>query len=141
MNTTANNQESFITKCFYAAVLYNLLGAITFSKGLTNDYMTSLDPNVFTDMGWVAIFLWGLAYFSVAKSYKQVPYLLLVFFVEKMIYTYLWISWLYKHFSSLSEIYSKDLLTGIGFTLYGSGDFIFGIFFLWLALKIFKRGN
>ncbi|MEY2917099.1 MAG: hypothetical protein RIS73_813 [Bacteroidota bacterium] len=139
MDTTNNHPQPFITKCFYAAALYNILGSVVFSKFLTNDYMTSLDPNVFSDMGWIAIFLFGLVFLSIAKSYHHVPYLLLALFVEKMIYTGMWILWLLKNNSSLPEIYHNDLLTGIGFTLYGSGDLVSGLFFLWVALKILNK--
>jgi len=139
MNTSTNHPKSFIAKCFYAAALYNILGSAIFSKFLTNDYMTSLDPNVFSNMGWTAIFLFGLVFLSIAKSYHHVPYLLLTLFVEKMIYTGMWILWLIKNGRSLPEVYHNDLLTGIGFTLYGSGDLISGIFFLWVALKLLKK--
>jgi hypothetical protein len=139
MNTIQQHPQSFITKCFCAAASYNIGGSVIFSKFLSNDYMTSLDPNVFSDMGWTAIFLFGLVFLSIAKSYHHVPYLLLALFVEKMIYTGMWVSWLLKNSSSLSEIYHNDLLTGIGFTLYGSGDLVSGMFFLWVALKIFNK--
>jgi uncharacterized membrane protein len=139
MNTIQQHPQSFITKCFYAAGIYNVLGSVALSKFLTNDYMASLDPNVFSDMGWTGIFLWGLAYLSIAKSYQHIPYLVLVFFVEKVIYTCLWISWLFKNGDKLPEIYNHDIITGIAFTVYGSGDLVSAVFFLWLALKIFKN--
>lgn len=139
MKTNNNHPQSFITKCFYAAALYNILGSAVFSKFLTNDYMASLDPDVFSDMGWTVIFLLGFAYLSIAKSYHNTPYTSLVFFVVKMLYVATWAIWLLKNGSNLAVVYNTDLLTGIGFTIYGFGDLIFGLFFLWVATKFLNK--
>ena len=124
-----------VTVGFWLAGAYNITGALLFSKLFTNTLLTSLDPVVFSWLGLVSIMLWGIAYISVAKSYPSVPCLLLVFFVEKMIYTATWLSWLVKNGSTLPSLFSESPLTAICFAVYGSGDFVFGLFFLWLAVK------
>jgi hypothetical protein len=131
--------DSIISKGFWAAGAYNITGALLFSKFFTNTLLTSLDPVVFSWLGLVSIILWGMAYISVAKSYPFVPYLLLVFFVEKMIYTATWLHWLVKNGSTLPSLFSESPLTAICFAVYGSGDFAFGLFFLWLAMKILRE--
>ncbi len=93
--------NSIITKGFWLAGAFNVIGVLVFSKIFTNDLLSSLDPVVFSWLGLVAIMLWGFAYCSVARSYQFVPYLLLVFFVEKMIYTMTWVKWLTKNGSTL----------------------------------------
>lgn len=127
-----------ITTVFWLAGAYNVTGALLFSKFFTNTLLTALDPVVFSWLGLVSIMLWGIAYISVAKSYPSAPCLLLVFFVEKMIYTATWLGWLVKNGSTLPSLFSESPLTAICFSVYGSGDFVFGLFFLWLAIKGFR---
>ena len=127
--------NSIITKGFWAAAAFNVGGVLAFSKVFTNSLLSSLDPVVFSWLGLVGIMLWGFAYCSVAKSYQSVPYLLLVFFVEKMIYTTTWAMWLAKNGSTLPSLFSESPLTATLFTIYGAGDFIFGLFFLWVAIN------
>lgn len=133
------SSNSIITKGFWAAGAFNVLGVLTFSKVFTNSLLSSLDPVVFSWLGLVSIMLWGLAYCSVAKSYQSVPYLLLVFVIEKMIYTTTWATWLARNGSTLPSLFSESPLTATLFTIYGAGDFIFGLFFLWVAIKSFRR--
>ncbi len=127
--------NSIITKGFWLAGAFNVIGVLVFSKIFTNDLLSSLDPVVFSWLGLVAIMLWGFAYCSVARSYQFVPYLLLVFFVEKMIYTMTWVKWLTKNGSTLPSLFSESPLTATFYSIYGAGDFVFGLFFLWVAIK------
>ncbi len=71
--------------------------------------------------------LWGFAYCSVAKSYQSVPYLLLVFFVEKMIYTITWARWLIENGSTLPALFSESALTATFFSIYGPGTFLWPV--------------
>lgn len=131
--------NSIITKGFWLAGTFNVIGVLVFSKIFTNSLLSSLDPAVFSWLGLVAIMLWGFAYCSVAKSYQFVPYLLLVFFVEKMIYTLTWAKWLAKNGSTLPSLFSESPLTAMFYSIYGAGDFAFGLFFLWVAIKGFQK--
>jgi hypothetical protein len=133
--STNERSSSIITKGFWFAGAFNVLGVLVFSKLFTNTLLSSLDPVVFSWLGLVSIMLWGFAYCSVAKSYPFVPYLLLVFFVEKMVYTVAWLKWLAKNGSTLPALFSESPLTAAFYSIYGAGDFAFGVFFLWVAIK------
>jgi hypothetical protein len=128
-----------ITKGFFLAGAYNIFGVLLFSKLFTNSLLSSLDPAVFSWLGLVAVMLWGLAYCSVARSYQFVPNLLLVFVLEKMIYTATWLMWLLKNGSTLPALFSDSPLTATYYSIYGAGDFLFGLFFLWVLSKVRKR--
>ena len=129
---------SAFPKVFWLAGAYNIFGVLLFSKLFTNELLSSLDPAVFSWLGLVAVMLWGLAYCSVAKSYPSVPYLLLVFVLEKMIYTTTWLMWLARNGSKLPALFSESPLTATYYAIYGAGDFLFGLFFLWVFLKVRK---
>lgn len=133
---------SRITKGFWLAGAYNVVGALVFSKFFTNSLLSSLDPVVFSWLGLVSIMLWGFAYGSVAKAYQSVPYIVLVFFVEKMVYTTTWLTWLSRNASTLPSLFAESPLTATCYSIYGAGDFAFGLFFLWVAVKgLPKRGT
>ncbi len=123
---------------FLLAGAYNVIGILIFSKLFTNRMLSTIDPVVFSWFGQVAILLWGLAYWSVSRVYRNVPYLLIVFFIEKMLYAGTWLVWILEKSSSLPTIASESPLTAAFFTLYGAGDFAFGLFFGWAALKGLK---
>jgi hypothetical protein len=131
--------NSIITKGFWLAGAFNVIGVLVFSKFFTNSLLSSLDPAVFSWLGLVSVMLWGFAYWSVARSYPFVPYLLLVFFVEKMIYTMTWARWLARNGSTLPSLLSESPLTGTFYSIYGAGDFAFGLFFLWVAVKCLQK--
>ncbi|MGH9197229.1 MAG: hypothetical protein ACRD1T_16010 [Acidimicrobiia bacterium] len=131
----SEHPNSVVTKGFWLAGAYNIVGVLVFSKLFTNTLLSSLDPAVFSWLGLVAVILWGFAYCSVASSYQAVPYLLLVFFVEKMIYTATWLLWLARNGSTLPALFSESPLTATYYSIYGAGDFLFGLFFLWVVIK------
>jgi len=128
-----------ITKGFWLAGAYNIFGVLLFSKFFTNSLLSSLDPAVFSWLGLVAVMLWGCAYCSVARSYQFVPSLLLVFVVEKMIYTTTWLLWLTRNGGTLPTLFSESPLTATYYLIYGAGDFIFGLFFLWVVKSLQKK--
>jgi hypothetical protein len=59
----------------------------------------------------------GLAYLSVAKSYQYVPWLLVVFFVEKMLYGVTWVNWLIAKGKTLPKIASESFLTAVFYSV------------------------
>lgn len=91
-------------------------------------------PNVIGFFGLLCIILWGFAYIAVQKSYTQVPWLLAVFVVEKLLYVIFWLHWLTTN--SLTTIYEQDTFAGIFYTIYGANDFLFGVFFAWVFFKV-----
>ena len=137
----ATLSDRAITRGFIFAGTVNVLGMLFVSKLFTNSLLNSTDPAVFSWLGQVAIVLWGLAYWAVAQQFRHVPYLVIVFFIEKMVYTVIWLLWLVQKGHSLTSIASESLMTAIFFGMYGAGDFAFGLFFGWVALKVLKDGR
>ncbi|WP_414044168.1 hypothetical protein ACMGE9_05065 [Macrococcus sp. EM39E] len=123
---------------FILAGLYNLFGILIFSQGFTNPLLNKYDPIVFSWVGQLSIMLWGLAYISVARNYSKVPYLILVFAIEKALYVYVWAAWLIGDSNQLNEL-SDFPLTKVFFTIYGIGDLISGLFFAIVVYKLFTK--
>jgi hypothetical protein len=133
--------DRVVTIGFLLAGSYNVLGILIVSKLFTNQLLSVIDPVVFSWFGQVAILLWGFAYWSIARSHQQVPYLLLVFCLEKMLYAGTWLVWILEKSSTLPTIAAESPLTASFFAGYGAGDFAFGLFFGWLALKGLKQAH
>jgi len=125
--------DKMIQKGFLIAGLSNILGVVICSKAFTNDVMLATQPDVMGYFGLLSIILWGLAYMSVSKSYNQVPWLVGVFAIEKMVYVIAWLAFINSN--SLSAIYEQDALAGAFYTIYGVNDFIFMLFFSFIFLK------
>ena len=91
-----------------------------------------------SNFGLLMILVWGLAYISVAKSYHQVKWLVGVFAIEKLIYGVIWTNWMINN--SISEVYDKDFMAGIFYSIYGMNDWMFFLFFfvVFIQLKISK---
>lgn len=130
-----------IAKGFVLAGAVNVFGMLVVSKLFTNTLLGATDPAVFSWLGQVAIVLWGLAYWAVAQSYRSVPYLVVVFFVEKMVYTVTWLVWLTQNGHLLPSIAAESPLTAGFFVIYGAGDFAFALFFGWVAMKTLTEGR
>ena len=137
----ATLSDRAITRGFFLAGAVNVFGMLVISKLFTNALLNSTDPAVFSWLGQVAIVLWGLAYWAVAQAFRNVPYLVIVFFIEKMVYTVCWLVWLLQKGHSLTSIASESPMTAIFFGMYGAGDLAFGLFFGWVALKVLNRGR
>ena len=125
-----------ITKGFITAGLMNAT-VLIFSKFFTNTIIPEFDPVVMSNFGLLMIFIWGLAYISVAKTYKHVKWLVAVFVVEKLIYGVVWINWLINN--NISDVYEKDLLAGMFYSVYGFNDWMFCGFFLWVLFRLYKK--
>ena len=124
---------------FIAAGLANILGILICSMGFSNALLTSLSPMVFSIFGLLSVILWGLAYLTVARTYSQVPYLVVVFAVEKLVYVITWILWLTQSGQTLPGLFSQSPITAIFFALYGLNDLVFGLFFAAVATKTLRR--
>jgi hypothetical protein len=119
---------------FIIAGCVNFFGSLLVSAGFTNRTLTALDPIVFSNFGIIAIMLWGMAYVAVSKSYPHVPYVVMVFAVEKLVYTIIWIRWMARFVHELPGLFSQAPLTAAFYSTYGLVDFSFGVFFAWVAL-------
>jgi hypothetical protein len=128
-----------IRKGFIFAGCVNFFGTLLVSRGFTNHLLTSLDPVVFSNFGLIAIMLWGMAYVAVSKSYHLVPYVVFVFMIEKFVYAIAWILWITRSGHQLPRLLSDAAATGAFFLTYGVVDFLFGIFFAWIACTTLRQ--
>ena len=131
--------RSWVTIGFQIAGCVNIFGTLLISAGFTNRLLASLDPVVFSNFGLVAIMLWGLAYVAVSRSYFYVPYVVLVFALEKLVYAIIWIVWMCQQADRLPGVLSDAPMTGVFFYTYGLVDFLFGIFFAWVAITTLRQ--
>lgn len=115
---------------YWFAAFYNFLILFFHMGGSLEKY----DSAHFNIHGVISILLWGLAYVSINQSYKQVPYLNLVFALEKFYYFVVWIVWLKGNHANLRAMFNENFLTGLFYSGYGIGDLLFGLFFLGMGL-------
>lgn len=118
---------------FYLAGIYNLVGILGFTLFFTDDTLATTDPVVFSWVGQWGIILWGLAYLSVSHKFSQVPYLIGVFFFEKLLYAFAWFTWLTSHQDMVANL--SNVVMQVFFYSYGLGDFLFAIFFGYVFCK------
>lgn len=127
-----------ITNGFWLAGAYNVFGMLLFSQLFMNPLLAAVDPAVFSWMGQVGIVLWGLAYWAVARTCHHVPKLVAVFAAEKLVYALAWLRWMSEKAQTLPSIASESPMTALFFSMYGAGDFLFCLFFVWTYLQIGK---
>ena len=120
---------------FRLAGAANIVGVLVFSLAFTNERLIKLNPAVLSRFGLISIMLWGLAYLSVASSYTAVPFLIGVFALEKLIYVVSWLVWIREHGQELPSLFTESPLTATFYTFYGPNDFIFGVFFAYVAMR------
>nr|WP_321224673.1 hypothetical protein [uncultured Psychroserpens sp.] len=127
-----------ITKGFIIAGLMNM-SVLIFSRLFNNQFIAQSDPDVMSNFGLLMIVIWGLAYVAVAKNYKHVKWLVLVFAIEKLIYGINWINWMINN--SVSEVLNKDIMAGTFFSIYGINDWIFCFFFLFVFFRLQSKNS
>ena len=118
--------------CILAA-LYNF-GILLPSKFFYNDTFFNVDPEVFSRKGCALIILWGACHISVAWDYSSVPFVFLVFGLEKLVYIINWIQWLRKRDTWIEKV-NGDFQVKAFFHLYGFPDLVlFGpaFFAIWI---------
>lgn len=119
---------------FYLAGIYNLVGILGFTAFFTDNTLATTDPVVFSWVGQWGIILWGLAYLAVSRKFMHVPYIVGVFFVEKILYAYAWFSWLVTHQDVVANL--EQPVMKAFFASYGLGDFLFALFFGFVCIKL-----
>ena len=129
-------QNKTITKGFIIAGLMNL-SVLIFSRLFTNSTIAEFDTEVMSNFGLLMIVLWGLAYISVAKTYQNVKWLVAVFAIEKFAYGFTWTKWILNN--NLSDVYEKDTMAGLFYSIYGINDWLFFVFFLIVFIRILKN--
>lgn len=125
-----------ITKGFIIAGLMNF-SVLIFSRFFTNTTIPEFDPEVMSNFGLLMIVLWGLAYMSVAKNHQNLKWLVAVFAIEKFAYGFNWIRWLLKN--NISEVFDKDAMAGVFYSIYGVNDWLFFVFFLFVFIRLFRK--
>lgn len=131
-------KKTTITKGFIIAGLMNAT-VLIFSKLFTNSTIPEFDPQVMSNFGLLMILIWGLAYMSVAKKYYQVRWLVGIFVIEKFIYGFIWTNWIINN--NVYEVYKKDVMAGLFYSIYGINDWVFFIFFLSVFIHLFRTKN
>ncbi len=132
------NKNTIISKGFVIAGLMNM-SVLIFSRFFTNQTIAEADPNVMSNFGLLMVVVWGLAYIAVAKKYDEVKWLIAVFAIEKFIYGCVWINWILHN--NIGELYDKDFMAGIFFSIYGVNDWMFFVFFMFVFFKLLKAKN
>ncbi|WP_339697767.1 hypothetical protein [Algoriphagus aquimarinus] len=127
-----------ISKGFVTAGLMNM-AVLVFSRFFTNPVIPEFDPVVMSNFGLLMIVVWGLAYISVAKNYHHVKWLVGVFAIEKLIYGFIWIKWMLNN--NVSDVFEKDIMAGIFYSVYGVNDWIFFIFFSFVFIRLINSKN
>ena len=115
---------------FVVAGLVNILGMLLVSRGFSNELLAQAQPQVFSPFGQAMICVWGLAYIAVARAWQALPWLCLVFFVEKMAYVGAWVWWWWASAERFAPIFEQDRLTGLFMAGYGPNDLAFALVFL-----------
>ena len=92
-----------------------------------------------SNFGLLMICIWGLAYISVAKKFQFVKWLVGIFAIEKLIYGFIWTNWMLNN--TISEVYDKDIMAGLFYSIYGINDWVFFIFFLFVFVRLIKATN
>lgn len=128
-------ERATITKGFILAGLMNA-SVLFFSRFFTNPTIPEFDPVVMSNFGLLMIFIWGLAYISVAKNYYKVKWLVGVFAIEKLIYGCVWVNWMLSN--NISDVYEKDVMAGLFYSIYGVNDWLFFVFFLLVCVSLSK---
>jgi hypothetical protein len=131
-------KNATITKGFIISGLMNA-SVLIFSRLFTNSTIPEFDPNVLSNFGLLMIFIWGLAYISVAKNYDKVKWLVGVFAVEKFIYGCVWTNWILNN--NISDVYEKDIMAGMFYSIYGINDWVFFVFFILVFFRLSKLKN
>jgi hypothetical protein len=131
-----NIKKATITKGFILAGLMNAT-VLIFSRLFTNPTIPEVDPNVMSNFGLVMILIWGLAYITIAKNYDKVKWLVGVFAVEKLIYGCVWANWILNN--NISDVYEKDIMAGMFYSIYGVNDWMFFIFFAMVFFYLLKK--
>ncbi len=128
--------KGVISKGFVLSGIMNIGGVLIFSRFFTNEVISETDPAVMSNFGLLMIVVWGLIFLSIAQKHEQLNWLVGVFAIEKFVYGFNWINWIWNN--DLSAVYNQDQMAGIFYAIYGINDWFFFVFFLYVFIKSFK---
>ena len=118
------------------AGLFNILGVLTFTRGMRDFSVGTYFPELFSMWGMALIMVWGLAFMSMAGRYSRAPEILLVFVLEKVFYFGAWCWWQWGHFAQLPGMWKANWLAATFYSVYGPLDLAFAFFFLALFFRV-----
>ena len=124
----------------------NTCGLMVFNRGFVEaSTIASHAPTVFSIESQLLIMLWGMAYASVARQWKDLPYLSLVFCIEKLLFVIFGSPFLFdasKRGSAIDLIASQeDILTGLFLLLAPVNDLLFALVFGYAAMAGFQESK
>ena len=128
-------RPDWISRGFYAAAAFNLLGMGLFSKGLTNTVLFETDPVMFSRPACLLVMVWGLAYAAQAHAWRVSPAVTAVLALEKLVFAAWWAVWMERHAADLTAVAARDALAGAFYGAYGLGDAAFMVFFAVAAAR------
>lgn len=112
----------------------NIFGVLIFSRLFNNPVIVEFDSKTLSNFGLLMIVIWGFAYISVSKSFYEVKWLIGIFAIEKLVYAIVWTSWQMNN--NLFDVFEKDKMAGIFYSVYGLNDWIFFFFFLFVFVRL-----
>jgi hypothetical protein len=71
----------------------------------------------------------------VAPVWDKVPWLLLVFAAEKMLFDLRWVHWVIHHGERLPALFEQDLMVALFYSAYGVWDGACALVFLWYFMR------
>jgi hypothetical protein len=131
-NGTDNVKTMIVKKGLITAAMMNIIGALVFSRGFTNQAINNADPVVMSNFGLMMIVVWGCAYLGASKINASIKWLAAAFALEKLAYVVVWMMWHSQN--SLAQLYAQDVFAGVFFSIYGLNDLVFMFFFAWVFL-------
>ncbi len=127
-------KNELITKGFILSGLMNISGVLIFSRLFNNPVITEFDAQTLSNFGLLMIVVWGFSYIAVSKNFYEVKWLVGVFAIEKLIYAAIWTNWQLNN--NLSDVFEKDIMAGIFYSIYGVNDWLFFLFFLMVFVRL-----
>lgn len=115
-----------------------LLGSLT--PLMDGGLLAAQDPLFFSWSGVVIIALWGLAYIASAPHWQQLPGLMLVFAIEKLLFAGRWALWMGDNSSQLPTLFEQDVMVALFYSGYGIWDGACALLFLFLFVRARKAG-
>lgn len=112
----------------------NIFGVLIFSRLFNNPVILEFDSQTLSNFGLLMIVIWGFAYISVSKSFYEVKWLIGIFAIEKLVYAIIWTNWQMNN--NLFDVFEKDKMAGIFYSVYGLNDWIFFFFFLFVFVRL-----
>lgn len=131
-------QNKIFSSLYIIAGLYNF-SILIFCNFFRKD-LGEIDE-VFNFNGIISILLWGLAYMSIYNKYEDLILLNFIFFIEKLYYYIHWIIWIVNNLNNLKPLFLQDKMKGVFFSVYGFGDIVFGVFFLFMGYLAYAKSK